>query len=115
GTAPAPPTPDHVQTVALGEDATLVLRIREKGTGKDLPVAQVFVEDIGEILALDSRARGERRLAPGAVAIVVRAPGHHQEEFVERLHPGERVERTYFIEKERLNEFESVIHGRPPR
>jgi len=115
GTAPARPAPDHVQTVALGEDATLVLRIREKGTGKDLPAAQVFVEDIGEVLALDARARGERRLAPGAVAIVVRAPGHHQEEFIERLHPGERVERTYFVEKERLNEFETIVHGRPPR
>ncbi|HEX2657769.1 MAG TPA: TonB-dependent receptor [Polyangia bacterium] len=113
--AAAAPVPDNVQAVALGENATLILRVREKGTGKDLPNAQVFLEDVGEIVALDPRARAERRLGPGAVAVVIRAPGHHQEEFIERLHPGERVERTYFIEKERLNEFETIVHGRPPR
>jgi hypothetical protein len=45
----------------------------------------------------------------------VRAPGHHQEERIERLHPGERVDRAYFIEKERLNEYETVIRAAPPR
>ena len=49
-------------------------------------------------------ARAARRLPPGAYVVVVRAPGHAQEDRIERLHGGERLARTYFIPKERLNE-----------
>jgi TonB family protein len=109
------PLPGRTETFAIGADATLSIRVRERGTGKDLPTATVFLEDFGELRHVDPRAHTERSLGAGAVAVIVRAPGHHQEEFIERLHPGERVERTYFVEKDRLNEYESVVHARPPR
>lgn len=109
------PLPPRTETFAVGADATLSIRVRERGTGKDLPTATVFLEDLGELRHLDPRARTERSLGAGAVAVIVSAPGHHREERIERLHPGERVERTYFLEKDRLNEYESIVHARAPR
>jgi len=109
------PLPPNVERFPLGPSATLSIRVREKGTGKDLPTAMVYVEDVGEVLHLDAGARAERSLAPGAYVVVIRAPGHAQLEKIERLHDGERVERVYFIEKERLSQYETIVRARPPR
>ena len=52
---------------------------------------------------------------PGAYVVVVRAPGHAQEDWIERLYGGQRLARTYFIPKERLNVHETVVRAPPPR
>ncbi|MES1208332.1 MAG: TonB-dependent receptor, partial [Pseudomonadota bacterium] len=109
-----PPLPPGVERFAPGADAVFGVRVREKGTGKDLPTATVFLVDAGELLHLDAGARAERQLSPGAYVVVVRAPGHVQEERIERLFPGQRLDRTYFIQKERLNEYETIVRARPP-
>ena len=105
GKAPPPaaateaPLPANVERFPLGPSAVLSVRVRERGTGKDLPNATVYLEDVGEVVHLDARARAERELAPGAYVVVVRAPGHAQEERVERLHAAERLERTVLHRK----------------
>lgn len=113
--APSAPLPPDVERVAAGPEGQLFIWVRERGTGKILPTASVYIEDVGELLRLNPQARATRTLPPGAYALVVRAPGHHQEERIERLHPGERLERTYFLEKTRLNEYETIVNAAPPR
>jgi TonB family protein len=115
GAMSAAPLPPGVERFLIGPDAALAIRVRERGTGKDLPLATVFIEDVGELLHLDAGARAQRTLPPGAYVLVIRAPGHTQEERIERLRAGEKVDRTYFIEKERLAEYETVVRARPPR
>lgn len=113
---PAPaPLPPGVERFPLGPPAQLAIHVREKGTGKDLPGATVYLEDVGEVVTTDGRARAERQLPPGAYVVVVRAAGHVQLERIERLRGGERLERSYFLEKERLNEYETIVRAAPPR
>lgn len=114
--APPPePLPPNVERFSTGPSGSLAVLVRERGTGKLLPNATIFVEDLGELVHLDEKARAERPLSPGAYAVIVRAPGHHQEERIERIHPGQRLARTYFIEKERLSQYETIIHAPPAR
>ena len=115
GTTATPPLPPGVEQLSAGPDGQFLIWVRERGTGKILPTATVYIEDLGQLLRLDPRARLERMLAPGAYAVVIRAPGHHQEERIERLHAGERLERTYFLEKTRLNEYETLVLAAAPR
>ncbi len=110
-----PPLPPGVERFPLGAESVFAVHVREKGTGKELATATVFLMDVAELLHVDARGRTERHLAPGAYVVVVRAPGHVQEERIERLFPGQRLDRTYFIEKERLNQYETIIRARPPR
>jgi TonB family protein len=117
---PPPPTPavpstPGVEHYATGANGVLAFQIRERGTGKPMPAATVWIEDTSDLLHVDAQGRVERALPPGAYAIVVRAPGHHQEEKIERLHAGERLERTYFVLRERLSEYETLILAKPPR
>ena len=113
---PVPPAPTGpVEHFNAGPPAILAVRVREKGTGKDLPTATLFIEDTGDLVHLDEAAGAERALTAGAYVVIVSAPGHHQEERIERLHAGERLQRTYFIQKERLNQFETVVRVPPPR
>ncbi len=117
--SPASPAPGAlhpgVERFPLGPTAELAIEVREKGTGKRLPEATIYLEDVGELLHLDDQARTSRRLAPGAYVVVVRAPGHAQEDRIERLYGGQRLARTYFIPKERLNEHETVVRAPTPR
>jgi TonB family protein len=117
-TAPAPvaaPLPPNVERLQPGPDGLLAVTVRERGTGKALPLATLWIEDVGELIRVDAAGRASRVLPPGAYAVTVRAPGHHQEERIERLHPGEHLARSYFIEKERLNEYETRILTAAPR
>ena len=110
-----PPLPPNVERIGPSGEALFSVQVRERGTGKELPAASVFLLDVGELLHVDEHGRAERRLLPGAYVVVVRAPGHVQEERIERLHPGEHLSRTYFVLKERLNEYETIVRARPPR
>jgi hypothetical protein len=112
---PAAPLPPNVERYAPGADGALAVQVREKGTGKPLSGASLWIVDVGELVHVDAQGRAERPLAPGAYAVVVRAPGHQQDERLERIHAGERLERTYFVLKERLNEYETIIHAAPVR
>jgi TonB family protein len=114
-TPPPPPPPANVERYATGANGALAVTVREKGTGKYLPGAILWIEDVGELIHLDAGAKAERLLPPGAYVVSVRAPGHQQEERIERIRASERLERTYFIPKERLNEYETVIQAVPPR
>ena len=64
---PSPPAsvpdapPPGVERFPLGPVAELAIEVREKGTGKRLPEATVYIEDVGELLHLDGR--GARRAA----------------------------------------------------
>ena len=109
------PLPPDAERVPLGERASWECWVRERGTGKDLPNATIYIEDAGELLHVDEHARASRRLTPGAYVVIIRAPGHMQEERIERLHAGERLFRVYFVEKERLNEYQSIVHAPAPR
>src|SRR4051812_17980487 len=93
----AAPLPPNVERFPIGAGGTLAILVRERGTGKLLPEATVYIEDMGELIHLDDKARAERALPPGAYAVVIRAPGHHQDERIERIHPGERLQRAYFV------------------
>jgi TonB family protein len=112
---PGAPLPPNVERYAPGADGVLAAQVREKGTGKTLSGASLWIVDVGELVHVDAQGRAERPLAPGAYAVVVRAPGHQQDERIERIRPGERLERTYFVLKERLNEYETIIHAAPAR
>jgi TonB family protein len=112
---PPPPLPPNVEKFATGDNGVLAIQIREKGTGKTLSGATVWIEDVGELVHADAQGRLERALAPGAYALAVRVPGHQQDERVERVRAGERLERVYFVLKERLNEYETIIKALPPR
>ena len=111
----APPGPSNIEHYASGPEGLLVFHVRERGTGKPMPNATLWIEDTSELLHVDAQGRAERTLPAGAYAVVVRAPGHHQEERIERLHPGERVERTYFVLRERLSEYETLVLAKPQR
>jgi TonB family protein len=115
GATPAAPLPPGVERFPLDKDTLFTVYVRERGTGKELPTATVFLLDVGEVLHVDAHARAERRLPPGAYVVVLRAPGHVQEERIERLFTDQRLDRTYFLQKERLNEYETIVRARPPR
>jgi TonB family protein len=113
---PAPaPLPPNVERFPTGANGVLTVAVREKGTGKKLPLATIWIEDVGELLHVDADGHAERELGPGAYAVVVRAPGHEQLERLEHLRPAQRLQRTYFIEKQRLNEYETIVRAPPPR
>jgi TonB family protein len=113
---PSPsPLPANVERYAPGAAGVLAVQVREKGTGKLLPGATLWIEDVSELVHLDARARVERSLPPGGYAIVVRAPGHQQDERLEHVRAGERLERTYFVLQERRNEYETIIKAPPTR
>jgi TonB family protein len=101
--------------VRAGDPGRFTIRVREKGTGRLLPEATVYIEDNEEIVRLDDQARAERVVAPGAYAVIVNAPGHAQLESLERVRSGEALERTYFIERQRLNPYETIIVATPDR
>src|SRR5262249_4727234 len=105
----------NVERFSAGANGVLAVTVREKGTGKRLPLAIIWIEDVGELLHVDAAGAATRALPPGAYVLVVRAPGHQQEDRIARLHPGQRVERVYCIEKERLNEYETIVRAAPPR
>lgn len=112
---PGPPLPPNVERYAPGLAGLLVFQVRERGTGKPMPNASLWIEDTSELIHVDAQGRAERQLPAGAYAVVVRAPGHQQEERIERLHAGERLDRTYFVLKDRLSEYETLVLAKPPR
>lgn len=104
-------------TAPLGSRGAGMLKItvREKGTGKYLPDATVFIEDTSEELDLDGRAHAEKALDAGAYVIVVRAAGHAQEERIERIRAGETLSLNLFVHKERRSLYETILRAKPDR
>ena len=89
--------------------------VREKGTGKELPNATLYLRTSARWCTSTPRRAPNARSPRAPTWSWCARPATAQEERIERLHAGERLERTYFIEKERLNEYETIVHAPPPR
>ncbi|MDY0005146.1 MAG: TonB family protein, partial [Polyangia bacterium] len=134
---PAPPAdPPRRKTPAQGERpaiappeaglAVLGGRVRERGTRRALPDAEVLVfrtsprsKQRGELAARvfveESGAFSVKSLAPGAYLVEVRAPGCLPFLVEERLTPGLRLKVEYFVERRSYDPYETVVTTKAER
>lgn len=89
----------------------LVARVRQRGTGRPLPNAEVYLLDLDQAILTDADGRFDKELAPGGYALTIRIPGHWAFEELTRIEPGERVEVEYFVEPRRRGKYRTIVWG----
>ncbi|HTP30444.1 MAG TPA: TonB family protein, partial [Anaeromyxobacteraceae bacterium] len=86
-------------------------QVRSRGNRNPIPGATLASAD-GAVTQTDPQGRFQLRIpADGAVAVEVRAPGFRTRSFEERIKPDEKAEVVYSLDPERVNPYETVIHG----
>ena len=86
-------------------------RVLQKGTGKPLVGAEVYLLDMDEATLTDAAGRFDRALPPGGYAVTVNVPQHHSFRTLERLESGDSVEVKYYIEPNRRARYRTVVWG----
>ncbi|MHB8876138.1 MAG: TonB-dependent receptor domain-containing protein [Myxococcaceae bacterium] len=98
---PSPPAPT----------ATLSGLVRAKGTRRPLPGATVRSSLSPQTAETDAEGRFRATFPPGKQVLKVSAPGHKSFAFQETLRAQENVEVIYALEPNRVNPYETIIHG----
>lgn len=105
-----PPAP--VEQTDPRPKGTLVGHVIQRGTGRPLEGAEVYVLDLDRAILTDADGRFEaRELAPGGYAVTIRLPQHWPFETVERVEPGDTLEVRYYIEPKRRERYKTVVWG----
>ena len=86
-------------------------RVLQKGTGKPLRGAEVYLLDLDEAVLTDEDGRFDRQLTPGGYAVTVSMPQHYSYQTLERLEPGSTVEINYYIEQQRYDKYRTIVWG----
>ena len=86
-------------------------RVLQKGTGKPLAGAEVYLLDLDEAVLTDEDGRFDRQLTPGGYAVTVNVAQHHPFQTLERLEPGATVEVKYYIEQKRYDRYRTIVWG----
>ncbi len=91
--------------------ARLFGRVLQKGTGKPLAGAEVYLLDLDEAVLTDEEGRFDRALTPGGYAVTINVPQHHSFETMERLEPGSTIEVKYYVEPNRRERYRTIVWG----
>jgi len=86
-------------------------RVLQKGTGKPLAGAEVYLLDLDEAVLTDEDGRFDRELTPGGYAVTVSMAQHHPFQTLERLEPGGSVQVKYYIEPKRYDKYRTIVWG----
>ncbi len=111
GTVARPPPADTACPGDTRPPGRLIARVRQRGTGKPLANAEVYLLDLDEAVLTNADGRFEKELAPGGYALTIRIPGHWAFEELTRIEPGERVEVEYFVEPRRRGKYRTIVWG----
>ena len=86
-------------------------RVLQKGTGKPLAGAEVYLLDLDEAMLTDEEGRFDRSLTPGGYAVTVNMAQHYPLQTLERLEPGAAVEVKYYVEQKRYDKYRTIVWG----
>ncbi len=104
----APPPPIVLPAVLRGQ-------VLEQGTRRPLSGAEVIMVDAVRGVATDGDGQFELEVAPGAVTIVVAAPGFVPGRFAEAVSAGEAVEVVYRLRPEARSPLEILVEAERQR
>ena len=106
-----PPKPGELCPQDTRKKAKLIAHVRQRGTGKPLVGAEVYLLDLDEAVLTDGQGRLEKELPPGGYALTIRVPGHHAFESLQRLEPAETLEVELFVTPRRRGKYQTVVWG----
>jgi TonB family protein len=106
-----PPKPGELCPEDTRKKAKFIAHVKQRGTGKPLVGAEVYLLDLDEAVLTDDQGRLEKELPPGGYALTIRVPGHHAHESLQRLEPAEQVEVELFIEPRRRGKYQTIVWG----
>ena len=104
---PQPPAERHDQR----PKGRLFGRVIQKGTGRPLAGAEVYLLDLDEAVLTDENGRFDRQLTPGGYAVTLSMAQHYPFETLERLEPGASIEVKYYIEPKRHDRYRTIVWG----
>ena len=121
--APAAPTPPPPPAApAPTPVVNFSGRLRERGTRLPMPgvLVTVFRDDGNEPLGFEATADQTGTfhffdLAPGPWKILIEAPGYFPFRTVEEIHPGEKTDVVYYVEKGSYNPYDVTVTATRPR
>ncbi len=90
---------------------TLKGAVLQRGTGRPLKGAEVYLLDLDSAVLTDKEGRFSKDLSPGGYAVTIRVPGHHVFQSLERVKGRQTVKVKYYVEPKRNQRYRTIVWG----